>query len=71
MDGKVHFTGPLINEVAEPPEIAELFVFVTDKRFAPEVVSIPLVRVNVPATPQSVERVTPVLIVNGQVIGTG
>ena len=37
-------------------------MFVTDRRFAKEVVSIPSVRVNVPVTVTGFERVTPVLV---------
>ena len=46
LDGNVHLTGPFINEVVEPPEIAVVDVFVTDNKFAPEVARMPEVSVS-------------------------
>ena len=46
LDGNVHLTGPFINELVEPPEIADVAVLVTESKFAPEVVSLPAVRVS-------------------------
>jgi len=50
LDGKVHTTGPLINELVEPPVMADVAVFVIVSLFEDVVVSIPFVSVKVPLT---------------------
>jgi hypothetical protein len=60
--GKLHVTGPSINVEVEPPEIAVVAVFETDKRLVPPVVKFPLVSVKVPETPTAPDRVTPALL---------
>jgi hypothetical protein len=56
--GNDHMTGPLINELVEPPEIAELAVLVTDSKFVAEVTRMPEVTVIVPATEAASFKVT-------------
>ncbi len=48
--GKVHLTGPLINDVDEPPVIAVVAVFVTDNKLFVVVDKMPLVNVSIPVT---------------------
>jgi hypothetical protein len=61
LGGNVHLTGPLINEVAEPPEMALLAVLVTESKFVGVVTRIPEVNVSVPATEAAAFKVTVLL----------
>ena len=56
--GKDHLTGPLINEVAEPPAIPEVLVLVIDIKFEDEL-RIPFVSVKVFPTVTGEFRRTP------------
>jgi hypothetical protein len=56
--GRLHFTGPLMNDVADPPPMPVFAVFVT--LTVPEVVvNIPLVRVRVFVTVVAIAVLTP------------
>lgn len=54
-------TGPLINEVVEPPEIAELAVLVTESKLVAEVAKKPEVSVRFPDTEVAALKVTVLL----------
>ena len=57
--GNLHFIGPLINEVVEPPDIAVVAAPVTDKRAEEDVVKIPLLIVNIFDTVSLLFKVVP------------
>jgi hypothetical protein len=59
--GKVKITGPLIKEVADPPEIEVVAVFVIDNELVVEVANKPVLRLRIPETEVGLVSVTVLL----------